>query len=207
MFKRYFLAGLLVWLPVLAAFAVVRWIIQAMDISLSLLPVKYHPAQLIGFNIPGTGLILSVLVIMFTGMFARNFLGRRLVAAWEYLLAHIPVVSSVYRSVKQVLQTLFSSSENSFRQVLLIEYPCAGTWSVAFQTNSIEPVNPSSNTDKMLTVYVPTTPNPTSGFLLMVHEQQVKKVNMSVEEALKFVISLGVVSSNAINIQFPPKLN
>jgi uncharacterized membrane protein len=200
MFKRYFLAGLLVWLPVLAAFTIVRWIIQVMDISLSLLPSKFQPALWLGFNVPGAGLVLSLLIIIFTGMFATNFLGKRLVSGWEYLLAHIPVVSSIYKSVKQVLQTLFSSSGNSFRQVLLVEYPRVGMWSLAFQTNSNEIDANLNGTEKMLTVFIPTTPNPTSGFLLIVNEQQARRVEISVEDALKFIISLGVVAPESMNL-------
>ncbi len=192
-FKKYFFAGLLVWLPIWATFVVVRLLVEVLDGTLSLLPRAYRPENILGFYIPGLGLIIAITIIVITGMFATNFLGKRLVSLWESLLAHIPFVRSIYNSVKQVVHTVLTSSNDSFRQVLLIEYPRSGLWSIAFQTSETSSIITEITQQKMLTVFVPTTPNPTSGFIIMVPEQDAIKLNMSVDAALKMVISLGVV--------------
>lgn len=197
MLKKYFFAGLLVWLPIWATFVIVRLLIEVMDSTMSLLPKAYQPESLVGFNVPGIGLLIAIVVIFFTGALATNFLGKRLVQAWESFLAHIPFVRAIHNSVKQVVSTVLSSSNKSFRQVLLVEYPRKGLWSIAFQTSSGENQLTEHLQERMLTIFVPTTPNPTSGFLIMVPEKDVVKLDMSVDDALKMVISLGVIQPSS----------
>ena len=192
--KRYFITGLLIWVPLAITAWVLALIVGTMDQSLHLLPVAIYPRTLLGFDIPGVGALLTLLIIVVTGVLAANFIGQRLVIWWERLLARIPVVNSIYHSVKQVSDTLFSSSGNAFRQALLIEYPRRGTWTIAFLTGK-----PGGEVIRHLggdhvSVYVPTTPNPTSGFFLMLPKADVIELEMSVDTALKYVISMGVVA-------------
>ncbi|HCZ16438.1 MAG TPA: DUF502 domain-containing protein [Accumulibacter sp.] len=192
--KRYFITGLLIWVPLSITAWVLVLIVGTMDQSLHLLPAAIHPRTILGFDIPGAGAILTLLIIMVTGLLAANFIGQRLVSWWEQLLARIPVVNSIYNSVKQVSDTLFSSSGNAFRKALLIEYPRRGTWTIAFLTG-----RPGGDVVRHLdgdyvSVYVPTTPNPTSGFFLMLPKAEVIELDMSVDTALKYVISMGVVA-------------
>lgn len=193
--KSYFFAGLLVWLPVLATVVLIRFMIDSLDHVLTYLPEAYQPKVLLGMNIPGFGLVFSVTVLLLTGLIATNFLGKWLVNLWEYLLSHIPFVRSVYKAVKQVLETLFSTSNDSFRRVFLVEYPRKGMWAIAFQTgNSLLPTHEDKESLKeMYTIFIPTTPNPTSGFLMMIPKEDVIELDISVDEALKLIISLGVV--------------
>ena len=192
--KRYFLTGLLIWVPLAITAWVLVLIVGTMDQSLHLLPAAIHPRNLLGFDLPGVGAVLTLLIIVLTGLLATNFIGQRLVIWWERLLARIPVVNSIYTSVKQVSDTLFSSSGNAFRKALLIEYPRRGAWTIAFLTGK-----PGSDVLQHLdgdfvSVYVPTTPNPTSGFFLMIAKADVIELDMSVDTALKYVISMGVVA-------------
>jgi len=161
---------------------------------LRLLPEFIHPHNLLGFDIPGAGIVVTLLIILITGLLAANFIGQRLVNWWEKLLARIPVVNSIYNGVKQVSDTLLSSSGMAFRQPLLVQYPHQGSWTIAFLTG--EPGGDVVNHLKgeHVSVYVPTTPNPTSGFFLMFPKSQVIELNMDVDEALKYIISMGVVA-------------
>ena len=192
--KRYFITGLLIWVPL----AITAWVLSVIaglaDQSLRLLPKSAHPQAIIGVDIPGAGIVLTLAVIFITGLLATNFIGQRLVVWWERLLARIPVVNSIYNSVKQVSDTLFSSSGNAFRKALLIEYPRQGTWTIAFLTG--QPGGDVANhlRGDFVSVYVPTTPNPTSGFFLMLPRQDVIELDMNVDEALKYIISMGVVT-------------
>jgi len=192
--KRYFITGLLIWLPL----AITAWVLMVIagiaDNSLRLLPKAFHPQNLVGFDIPGAGILVALIIILGTGLFATNFIGERLVRWWEILLAKIPVVNSIYNSVKQVSDTLFSSSGNAFRKALLIEYPRKGSWTIAFLTG--KPGGDVGNhlADDYVSVYVPTTPNPTSGFFLMLPRNDVIELEMNVDEALKYIISMGVVA-------------
>ena len=196
--RRYFFAGLVVWLPLWATFLVLRFLIRVMDQTVLLLPKHYQPDVLLGFHLPGLGLLIALLVLFLTGLLATNFLGRSLVGLWESFLSHIPFVRTIYMAVKQVLETLLSSSNQSFRQVLLIEYPRKGLWSIAFQTGTgTEQIKKETGED-LLTVFVPTTPNPTSGFLIMLDKKDVIFLDMNVDDALKWIISLGVVQPNAL---------
>ena len=192
--KRYFLTGLLIWVPLAITAWVLSLIVNSMDQSLLLLPKAIHPQTLFGFNIPGAGVILTLVIILLTGLLATNFIGQRLVIWWEKLLARIPVVNSIYNSVKQVSDTLFSSSGNAFRKALLVQYPRAGSWTIAFLTG--KPGGDVLNHLKgdYVSVYVPTTPNPTSGFFLLLPRSEVIELEMDVNEALKYIVSMGVVA-------------
>ena len=191
--RKYLIAGLLVWLPVGATILVIKLLVDTMDQTLLLLPPAWRPAELLGFNVPGLGIALSIVVVFATGVVFANFLGRRLVAFWEALLARIPLVRTVYTAVKQVTETLFSSSSQSFRQVLLVEYPRRGMWSLGFQTNTELGEVQEKTGEEVLAIFVPTTPNPTSGFVLMVPRKDVVALDMSVDEGLKMIVSMGVV--------------
>lgn len=193
MIKRYFITGLLIWVPLAITAWVLMSIIGTMDGTLQLLPEAVHPRQLFGFDIPGGGALLTLLIILLTGLLATNFIGQRLIGWWESLLARIPVVNSIYNSVKQVSDTLFSSSGNAFRKALLVEYPRRGAWTIAFLTGKPGGEVAAHLSGEHLSVYVPTTPNPTSGFFLIVPKAEIIELEMSVDTALKYVISMGVV--------------
>lgn len=192
--RRYFLSGLLVWLPIWVTILVIKFLVDILSNTLLMLPHKYQPDTLIGFHVPGIGVIITLLVIFLTGVIVANFIGRRLVMIGDAIIAHIPLVRTIYASVKQVLQTLFTPGGQSFRKVLLVEYPRPGMWSLAFQTGDGAPeVEKSLQGEAMVSLFIPTTPNPTSGFLMMVPRKDVIELDMSVDQALKFVISLGVM--------------
>ncbi len=192
--RKYFITGLLILVPLAITLWVLNLIIGTMDQSLLLLPERWRPAAIFGFNIPGLGTILTLLVIFLTGLATRNFIGKQVVHAWELLLTRIPVVSSIYSSVKQVSDTLFSSSGNAFRKAVLVQYPRQGSWTIAFLTGV--PGGDVKNHLKgdYISIYVPTTPNPTSGFFLMVPRADTIELDMNVDEALKYIVSMGVVS-------------
>jgi len=191
--KRYLIAGILIWLPLGVTVLVVRLFIDVMDRTLLLLPVNYRPEALLGLSIPGFGILLALVIILVTGVIAANLFGRRLVSLWEAFLSRIPLVRSVYSSVKQLAETVFSSNGQSFRKVLLLEYPRRGLWTLAFQTGTDVGEAQSRTGQDVINVYVPTTPNPTSGFFLMVPREDVQVLDMSVDEGLKMIISMGVV--------------
>lgn len=198
--RRYLIAGLLIWVPLGVTLLVVKLLVDLMDTSLLLLPAAYRPDELLGFHIPGLGLVLTFIVVLVTGMVVANIFGRRLVQAWEALLARIPLVRAIYTSTKQVVETLFKSGAKSFRKVLLIQYPRAGIWTIAFQTAEAPGEVCARTGYDMINVYVPTTPNPTSGFVVMMPRQDVLELDMSVDDGLKLIISMGVVvpGSNGI---------
>jgi uncharacterized membrane protein len=197
--KRYFITGLLIWVPLSITLWVLNFIITAMEPTLRLLPQQWRPESWLGIDIPGFGLILALAIVLLTGLLTTNFLGQRLVRFWESLLGRIPVVRSIYSSVKQVSDTLFSDSGNAFRKALLVQYPREGCWTIAFQTglpaSEVAKLLPA---ESMVSVYVPTTPNPTSGFFLMMKASEVRELNMSVDEALKYVVSMGVVAPDSL---------
>jgi len=192
--RRYLIAGLLVWLPLGVTVIVIRLLVQTMDQTLLLLPAKYHPDTLLGMHIPGLGVVLSIAVVLTTGIVVANLFGRQMVAAWESLLSRIPLVRSIYSGVKQVVETVFTSGGQSFRKVLLIQYPRQGLWTLAFQTGTTVGEVQAKTGEEVVTVFVPTTPNPTSGFILMVPRKDVVELDMSVDEGLKMIISLGMVT-------------
>lgn len=192
--KKYFLSGLIVWLPIWVTVLILGFVVNVFD---SLLPKAWQSHEWFGFYIPGLGLILSILVVFLTGLLASNFFGRYLVDYWDALLHRIPLVRSVYSASKQAIETILSQKGQSFRKVYLLEHPRKGVWTFAFQTADAAPHlctsldNPSE--ESMLLVYIPTTPNPTSGFLLLVARTELREVQLSVDEALRLVISLGVI--------------
>jgi len=173
---------------------VLSLIIGTMDQSLLLLPESWRPEALVGFHIPGLGTILTLLIIFITGLATRNFIGRQVVSLWEGLLTRIPVVKSIYSSVKQVSDTLFSSSGNAFRKAVLVQYPRQGSWTIAFLTGVPGGEVKNHLQGDYVSLYVPTTPNPTSGFFLMVPRADTVELDMSVDEALKYIVSMGVVA-------------
>ncbi|MDD5175220.1 MAG: DUF502 domain-containing protein [Sterolibacterium sp.] len=192
--KKYFITGLLIWVPLAITAWVLALIVRTMDQSLLLLPTSIRPETLLGFYLPGIGAILTLLVVFVTGLITANIIGQRLVRFWEGVLSRIPVVKSVYYSVKQVSDTLFSSSGDAFRKALLVEYPRPGSWTIAFMTGLPGGDVMQHLRGDYVSVYVPTTPNPTSGFFLMMPREDVIELDMSVDEALKYIISMGVVA-------------
>lgn len=191
--RSYLLTGLVVWTPILVTMVVLRFIIDLLDNTIALIPHSYQPEQLLGFNVPGLGVLLSLILLLLTGIIATNLLGQRLVIWSESVLDRIPLVRTIYNGSKQVMQALFATNSQAFRKVVLIEYPRKGIWSIAFHTGS-PPAEVSHHTgQEMLTVFIPTTPNPTSGFLMMVPKADAVELEMSTEAALKLVISLGVM--------------
>lgn len=192
--KRYFITGLLIWVPLVITAWVLSVIVSTLDQSLRLLPASIHPEKLVGFAVPGAGAVLTLLMIFVTGFLATNFIGQKLVVWWEKLLARIPVVNSVYNSVKQVSDTLFSPNGNAFRKALLVQYPREGSWTIAFLTGQPGGDVVNHLGSEYVSLYVPTTPNPTSGFFLMMPAKDVIELDMTVDEALKYIISMGVVA-------------
>jgi uncharacterized membrane protein len=193
--KRYFITGLIIWVPLVITAWVLSVVIHLMDSSLLLLPERLHPKQLFGFNIPGVGAALTLAVVFASGVLATNFIGQKLVRYWEGLLARIPVVNSLYHGVKQVSDTVLSPNGNAFRKALLVQYPRPGVWTIAFLTGHPggDVVRHLEDPANWVSVYVPTTPNPTSGFFLMMKTDEVVELKMSVDEALKYIVSMGVV--------------
>jgi uncharacterized membrane protein len=192
--RKYFVTGLLILVPLAITIWVLNLIISTMDQSLLLLPERWRPEAVIGFHIPGLGTILTLLFIFLTGLATRNFIGKRIVWAWEGVLTRIPVVRSIYSSVKQVSDTLFSSSGNAFRKALLVQYPRQGSWTIAFLTGVPGGDVRNHLHGDYVSIYIPTTPNPTSGFFLMVPRADTIELDMNVDEALKYIVSMGVVS-------------
>jgi uncharacterized membrane protein len=192
--KKYFITGLLVLVPLVVTFWLLSTLIEILDQSLLLLPEDWRPLKLFGFSIAGLGALLTVAVIFITGVIATNFFGQQLILLWEELLSRLPVVKSIYSSVKQVSDTIFSDSGNAFRKALLIEYPRKGSWTVAFLTGQPEGDVKNHLLGEYVSVYVPTTPNPTSGFFLMIPKEDVVELDMTVDQALKYIISMGTVA-------------
>jgi uncharacterized membrane protein len=191
--KKYFITGLLVWIPLAITVWVIQLIVHTMDQSLVFVPASLRPENAFGFHIPGIGVVFTLFLVFLTGLFTANILGQRLLRLWEAVLARIPIVKSVYYSVKQVSDTLFSAKGDAFRRALLVQYPRPGSWTIAFLTGQ-----PGGDVARRLqgdyvSVYVPTTPNPTSGFFLMMPRSDVIELDISVDDALKYIISMGVV--------------
>ena len=191
--KKYLITGLLIWVPLVITVWVLSFLVETLDQSLLLLPVSWQPRSWIGYHIPGLGVLMTLAVVLATGVLAANIIGQRMVQYWEGLLARIPIFKSLYFSVKQVSDTLFSSSGLAFRKALLVQYPRQGSWTIAFLTG--QPGGDVANHLKgdYVSVYVPTTPNPTSGFFLMMPVADVVELDISVDAALKYIISMGVV--------------
>lgn len=196
--KKYLLTGLLVWVPLGITLWVLRLTIGIMDQTLLLLPAEAQPDKLLGVHIPGLGVILTAAVVLCTGLLARNVLGQRLLALWDGLLNRIPVVNAIYKSVKQVSDTLLSSEGNSFRKVLLVRYPHPQAWSLAFQTSVASGnIAASLGGEEYVGVFIPTTPSPVNGFYFYVRRADTIELDISVDVALKSIISMGVVAPTA----------
>ncbi|MHB1567450.1 MAG: DUF502 domain-containing protein [Acidiferrobacter sp.] len=191
--RRYLTAGLLVWVPLGVTFVVIRALVSVMDHVLLVLPPTLQPQHWLGRNIPGLGALLVALAVLVTGVIVANFFGQRLVTLGEAVLARIPLVRSLYGGVKALLETLVSGKGNSFRKVVLIEYPRAGSWTLGFLTGEGPPEVVAHTGRDLVNVYVPTTPNPTGGFFLMVPRQDAVELAMSVDEGLRMILSMGMV--------------
>ncbi len=192
--KKYFITGLLIWVPLAITAWVLSLIVRSMDQSLLLLPQAIHPEHLLGMYIPGLGALLTLLVVFLTGLVTTNIVGQKLVRFWEAVLARIPVVKSIYYSVKQVSDTLFSGSGVAFRKVLLVRYPHPEAWSVAFQTGHPARDVADMLPDEHVGVFIPTTPSPVNGFFFFVKRKDIIELDMNVDEALKYIVSMGVVA-------------
>lgn len=192
--KKYFITGLLIWVPLAITFWVLSLIVRTMDQSLLLLPQAIHPEHLLGIYIPGIGALLTLMVVFLTGIVAANIVGQKLVRFWEGALARIPVVKSIYYSVKQVSDTLFSGNGVAFRKVLLVRYPHPEAWSVAFQTGHPARDVADMLPDEHVGVFIPTTPSPVNGFFFFVKRKDIIELDMNVDEALKYIVSMGVVA-------------
>lgn len=190
--RKFFIAGLLVWLPIAATLLVLKLLINVLNKFVLLLPLEWQPEALLGFSVPGFGIMLSILVLVLTGLFVTNIFGRRLFRLWESILTQIPMVRTIYGTVKQVLEILLSPNNQAFRRVVLIEYPRKGIWSMGFQTND-EMTLGGNVVSNLSAVFIPTTPNPTSGFILMLPPKDITVLDMSVEDGFKLIISLGVI--------------
>ena len=195
--RRYFITGLLIWVPLVITVWVLDLLVGTMDQTLLLLPSQLRTESWLGVHVPGLGVVLTLLVVFVTGVFAANIIGQRLIRFWEGLLSRIPVVNSIYTGVKQVSDTLFAPGGQAFRKALLVQWPSPGTWTIAFLTGT-----PGGDVMKhlkgdYLSIYVPTTPNPTGGYFVMVPRDAVVELDMTVDEALKYIISMGVVAPNA----------
>ena len=197
MLRRYLIAGLLIWLPLGVTLLVFKLLVGLVEQLLEVVPPRFRPEALLGLEIPYLDVILTIsamlIVFLVTGLVVTNLFGRKLVQMWESFLGQIPVVRSIYQSAKQVAETVFSSTGKSFRKVLMIEYPRKGLYTLAFQTGSSAGEVQAKSGEEVTTVFVPTTPNPTSGFIILVPTKDVIELEMSVDEALKMVISLGMV--------------
>jgi len=191
--RRWLLAGLLVLVPLAITVWLLNWFIGTLDQTLQILPGSWHPDKLLGVHIPGFGVLLALAIVLVIGAIASNFLGRKLVSWWDALLGRIPIVRSIYSSVKQVSDTLFSENGNAFRKALLVQWPREGVWTIAFQTGIPGGDVANHLTGDYMSVYVPTTPNPTGGYFVMLRKSDCIELQMSVDEALTYVISMGVV--------------
>ena len=204
--KKYLITGVLVWLPIAVTIWAMTYIISAADRLISLLPESWQPQHFWGFNIPGLGIVAATVVLFVTGVFAANVLGRRILGAWDSLLGRIPVVKSIYSSVKKVSESLLSDSSRSFRTPVLVPFPQPNIWTIAFVSGHIPDKLKGSlpHDDDYLSVYVPTTPNPTGGYYIMVKKSDVRELEMSVDQALKYVISLGMVMPDDLPVKVLP---
>ena len=194
--KKYFVTGLLIWIPLVITIWVLKLVVDTLDQTQLLLPQSLRTENWLGFHVPGMGVLLTLLIVMLTGVVTANILGQRLVHLWHEILHRIPVVSSIYSSVKQVSDTLFSPSGEAFRKALLVQWPREGMWTIAFLTGT-----PGGDVTRHLqgdyvSVYVPTTPNPTGGYFVMMPRKDVIELDMSVDTAMKYVISMGVAAPN-----------
>ena len=191
--KKHIITGLLIWIPLVITIWVLKLVVDALDQILLLLPPEFRTENWLGFHVPGMGVVMTAVIVFLTGVFATNLLGTRLVGLWHEILHRIPVVNSIYSSVKQISDTLFSSSGQAFRKALLVQWPREGMWTIAFLTGVPGGDVVNHLKGDYISVYVPTTPNPTSGYFVIVQRKDVIELDMTVDQALKYVISMGVV--------------
>jgi uncharacterized membrane protein len=192
--RKYLITGLLIWIPLVITIWVLKLIVETLDQTLLLLPEEWRTEKFLGVHVPGLGVVLTLVIVFVTGVFATNFLGARLVHLWHEILHRIPVVNSIYSSVKQISDTLFSSSGQAFRKALLVQWPREGMWTIAFLTGTPGGDVVNHLRGEFVSVYVPTTPNPTGGYFVMLSRRDVIELDMTVDEALKYIISMGVVA-------------
>jgi uncharacterized membrane protein len=194
--RRYLVAGVLVWLPILASVWVITFIVQLTDRILLLLPEAYRPEALVGFPLPGLGIVIAMLVLLITGLLVTNLIGKRLVQYWDGLMRRIPLVRSIHGGVKSFAESVFSKN-NSFRKVVMIQYPRTGIWTIGFVTaDDVAEISEKTGVQHAC-VYVPTTPNPTSGYIVLMPKSEVVELDMSVDAAMRMIITCGVVVPQA----------
>ena len=209
--RKWLLTGLLVIVPGVITAWVLNWIVSTLDQTLQILPVAWHPDKLLGFHVPGFGVVLTLLILLVVGAVASNFAGRKLIDLGHGILGRIPIVRSIYGGVKQISDTLFSPEGKAFRRAVLVRYPHAGAWTVALVTGTPEREVASILGADQVSVFVPTTPNITAGFFLVVPRSETKELDMSVDDALKYIISMGVAEPappqprEALRIAAPPR--
>lgn len=191
--KKYLITGLLIWIPLVITLWVLKVVVEIMDQSLLLVPNALRTENWLGFHIPGLGVILTLAIVLGTGVFATNFFGAQLIEVWHEILHRIPVVNSIYSSVKQISDTVFSSSGQAFRKALLVRWPHHEAWTIAFLTGTPGGEVAQHVPPECISVYVPTTPNPTGGYFVIVPRKDVIELDMTVDQALKYIISMGVV--------------
>jgi uncharacterized membrane protein len=196
--RKWLLSGLLVLVPLIITLGVLDWVVSTLDKTLNILPVAWHPDRWIGLRIPGLGVLFALAVLLSIGALASNIVGNRMVNWWHALLHRIPVVRSIYSGVKQISDTLFSEKGNAFRKALLVQWPREGVWTVAFLTGQPGGEVAKHLPDDCLSVYVPTTPNPTGGYFVMLKRSDCIELDMSVDEALTYVVSMGVISPSGV---------
>ncbi|MEK6245386.1 MAG: DUF502 domain-containing protein [Pseudomonadota bacterium] len=194
--KKYLITGLLIWIPLVITLWVLKFIVDALDQTLHLLPPAFRTENWLGLHVPGMGVVMTLVIVFVTGLLTTNLLGARLVHFWHQIMHRIPVVNSIYSSVKQISDTLFSSSGQAFRKALLVRWPHEGMWTIAFLTGVPGGDIANHLRGDYISVYVPTTPNPTGGYFVVVARKDVIELDMSVDEALKYIISMGVVPPN-----------
>jgi uncharacterized membrane protein len=191
--RRYLITGLIIWLPIVVTVLVLRFLINLMDRTLIVIPAEFRPEALLGFAVPGVGVVLTILVLLVTGVLGANLFGRKILSFWESILKRIPLIRSIYSGAKQVAETVLSDGDTSFKRVFLVQYPRKGVWSLCFQTATDLAEIQGRTESEVICVFVPTTPNPTSGFILFVPRTDLIPLEMSVDEGLRMIISLGVV--------------
>ncbi len=197
--KNYFLTGLLVILPIFITVYVILFLIRIMDAILKIIPAKYLPETYLDIHIPGLGLIFVVILVLAAGLLTRNIVGRKIVRLGENIVERIPLVRIVYAGVKQLLETIFLQKTDAFKRVALVEYPRRGTYVIGFITGESKGEVQDKTDKNMINVFIPTTPNPTSGFYMLVPDDELVVLDMSVEDAFKLIISGGIVSPSKLN--------